>query len=120
MKNVPLVELAKTIRSKNAGIDHITFDIIFKDRDVYEYIKQKNLITKELIAQIYNMPPEKIVLFVYFDPAKAIKFTIRRSKPSGSPGETDVMGAQQYPPLFEISLMLPESLLKEEGGGSQG
>ncbi|EHR78335.1 hypothetical protein OCC_11894 [Thermococcus litoralis DSM 5473] len=120
MKKVPLVDLAKTIRSKNAGVDHITFDIIFRDREVYEYIKQNQLITKEMVAQIYNISPEKIVLFVYFDPAKAIKFTIRRSKPSGSPGETDVMGAQQYPPLFEISLTLPESLLKEEGGGSKG
>lgn len=120
MKSVSLVDLANTIRSKNAGVDHITFDIIFKDRKVYEYIKQNRLINKELVAQIYKLPLERIVLFVYFDPAKAVKFTIRRCKPSGSPGETDIMGAQQYPPLFEISLMLPEDLLKEKGGDSQG
>lgn len=28
MKTVPLQDLAKTIRSKNAGTDKITFDII--------------------------------------------------------------------------------------------
>ena len=27
-----LAELAKTIRSKNAGVDKITFDVIFTDR----------------------------------------------------------------------------------------
>ena len=30
-----LSELASTIRSKNAGVDHVTFDIIFRDRDAY-------------------------------------------------------------------------------------
>ena len=30
-----LSELAKTIRSKNAGVDKITFDVIFTDRGPY-------------------------------------------------------------------------------------
>ena len=34
MQTKKLVELAKTIRSKNAGPDKITFDIIFKDKDI--------------------------------------------------------------------------------------
>ena len=33
MKTMKLVDLAKTIRSKNAGTDRITFDIIFRDPD---------------------------------------------------------------------------------------
>ena len=32
MNTVKLVDLAKTIRSKNAGTDRITFDIIFRRR----------------------------------------------------------------------------------------
>jgi hypothetical protein len=42
--------------------------------------------------------------FVVFEPANAIKFTIRRLRPSGSPGESDVFGAQQYAPLFAIKV----------------
>ena len=34
--------------------------------------------------------------FVVFEPANAIKFTIRRLRPSGSMGESDLFGAQQY------------------------
>jgi hypothetical protein len=34
----------------------------------------------------------------------AIKFTIRRERPSGSPGERDVFGAQQYAPLFDLPI----------------
>ena len=32
VKPTKLVDLASTIRSKNAGVDHIGFDIIFRDR----------------------------------------------------------------------------------------
>jgi hypothetical protein len=35
-----LADLAKTIRSKNAGTDKITFDIIFRERDTYELVKR--------------------------------------------------------------------------------
>ncbi len=35
---------------------------------------------------------------------RAIKFTVRRSRPSGSPGDSDVFGAQQYAPLLEIDV----------------
>ena len=30
MKTRKLSELAKTIRSKNAGVDHISFDVMFR------------------------------------------------------------------------------------------
>ena len=38
MKTMKLVDLAKTIRSKNAGTDRITFDIIFRDPQNYELV----------------------------------------------------------------------------------
>ena len=41
----PLSQLAKTIRSKNAGVDKITFDIIFTDRAVYEKVLASRAIT---------------------------------------------------------------------------
>ena len=41
MKTKKLVELAKTIRSKNAGTDKITFDIIFREKENYDLVKKK-------------------------------------------------------------------------------
>ena len=38
-----LSELAKTIRSKNAGTDKITFDVIFREKDVYELVKRSKV-----------------------------------------------------------------------------
>ena len=107
MKTRPLVELAKTIRSKNAGVDQITFDIIFRDRESYELVKESGAVTAEAIARLYAVPPERITAFVEYDPALAIKFTIRRERPSGSPGERDVFGAQQYAPLFDLPIPVP-------------
>lgn len=104
MKKVKLVDLAKTIRSKNAGTDRITFDIIFREKETYDLVKNSKAITKESIAELYKIPIERIADFVEFDPAYAIKFTINRLKPSGSFGEGDVFGCQQYPPLYDIEI----------------
>ena len=35
-----LSQLAKTVRSKNAGVDLITFDVIFRERAAYERVKR--------------------------------------------------------------------------------
>jgi hypothetical protein len=108
MKVKKLVELAKTIRSKNAGPDMVTFDIIFQDQDTYELVKKSQVITKTTIAKLYRIPEKRISEFVEFDPANAIKFTIYRSVPSGSPGETDIFGCQQYPPLLDVEIPIAE------------
>jgi hypothetical protein len=101
-----LSALAKTVRSKNAGVDKITFDVIFRDRETYELVKQSGAITKASVARLYRIPETRISDFVAFDPACAIKFTIYRDRPSGSPGDTDIFGAQQYAPLLDIEVPL--------------
>ena len=104
MKTKKLAELAKTIRSKNAGTDKITFDIIFREKENYELVKTSRCLTRESVARLYGIDPERICDFVEYDPAYAIKFTIVRTKPSGSPGEGDIFGCQQYPPLLDVEI----------------
>ncbi|MGQ9675087.1 MAG: DUF4387 domain-containing protein [Chloroflexota bacterium] len=104
MASAKLVELAKTIRSKNAGVDKITFDIIFEDAQKYERVKKSGVITKERMARLYGIDVDRICDFVFFDPAYAVKFTIYRSTPSGSPGDTDILGCQQYAPLMDLEI----------------
>ena len=99
-----LATLAKTIRSKNAGVDLITFDVIFTERKVYERVKRARVLTRESICKLYGLAPERIADFVEFDPGNAIKFTIYRLRPSGSPGDPDIFGAQQYAPLLDIEV----------------
>jgi len=99
-----LSTLAKTIRSKNAGVDLITFDVIFTERSVYERVKRARVLTRESVCKLYGIAPERIADFVEFDPGNAIKFTIYRLRPSGSPGDPDIFGAQQYAPLLDIEV----------------
>jgi len=104
MKTERLSQLAKTVRSKNAGVDLITFDVIFRDAVVYERVKRARVLTRDTIVRLYGIAPERIADFVEFDPANAIKFTIYRLQPSGSPGDPDIFGAQQYAPLLDIEV----------------
>ncbi|WP_270934753.1 DUF4387 domain-containing protein [Falsiroseomonas oryzae] len=105
MRNMPtLRDLATTIRSKNAGVDHITFDVIFRERRDFERVRDSGVLSRAKVAGLYGIPLERVTDFVVFEPANAIKFTIRRERPSGSPGESDVFGAQQYAPLFDIEV----------------
>ena len=99
-----LSTLAKTIRSKNAGVDLITFDVIFTERSVYERVKRARVLTRDSVCKLYGIAPERIADFVEFDPGNAIKFTIYRVRPSGSPGDPDIFGAQQYAPLLDIEV----------------
>ena len=99
-----LSELASTIRSKNAGVNQITFDIIFPDAQRYRRVLASRAITRETIAKLYRIPASRISDFVTFDVANAIKFTLYRVRPSGSPGDWDILGCQQYGPLLDLEI----------------
>lgn len=99
-----LRELAKTIRSKNAGVDKVTFDIIFDNPENYELVKKSGALTKQSVARLYGISEDRFSDFVEFDPARAIKFTIYRQVPSGSPGDPDIFGSQQYAPLMDVEV----------------
>ena len=101
-----LTDVASVIRSKNSGPYELTFDIIFKEFEMYEKIKDANLFNSSMFSSLYNIPESKIMNIIYFDPAKAVKITIVRPIPSGSLGETDVYGAQQHSPLIKFNFEL--------------
>ncbi len=99
-----LFDLAKTIRSKNAGVDRITFDVIFADRATYERVCRSGALSREAVCRIFGIAAERITDHVEFDPALAIKFTISRGAPSGSAGDGDIFGSQQYGPLLDLEI----------------
>lgn len=99
-----LSEIAKTIRSKNAGVDKYTFDVIFPDRASYDRVRTSGVLSREAVCRIFAVEPARLTDHVEFDPALAIKFTFARTAPSGSPGDADIFGAQQYGPLLDIEV----------------
>lgn len=114
--NLPqtLFDVAQVIRSKNAGPFEVTLDVMFDNQAVYDAVKTSGLLSREVIAQAYDIPAEDIVWAGFFDAAMAFKATVprrRRGLPSCSGGflEDDVHGSQLYSPLRVIPL--PENLI---------
>ena len=97
-------ELTDVIRSKNAGPYELTLDLIFKSFSIYEEIKEREIINKDMIADLYNIDSKNILSVINYDPAKAIKVTLIRPCSAGAVGETDVYGAQQHAPLLDIEV----------------
>ena len=99
-----LADIAKVIRSKNAGPFELTFDVMFDDIETYERVMSSNAITRRSLAALYGVADEDITNFQFFGPALAFKLTIRRPGRQGSVGETDTFGAQQHAPLMEMRI----------------
>jgi len=99
-----LGELAKLIRSKNAGPFNLTFDIMFEEEETYRRVINSGAITREIFGQIYNLPEETILL-VHHDAARAIKISIPRPCYSADLDDADCYGGQQYGPLVEIEIL---------------
>ena len=100
-----LHELARLIRSKNAGPFELTIDVMFDDPQAYRRVRDSEAINRAGIARMYRRDPADI-LVVNHDAALAIKVSFPRPQSSGSKYDSDVYGGQQYAPL--LSLPVPD------------
>ena len=101
-----LSDLATVIRSKNAGPFELTFDVLFATYDNFERVVKAEVLSANKFAGLFRIPVSDVISVVEFEPALAIKVTIKRARSSGAFGETDVYGAQQHAPL--LSLEIPD------------
>jgi hypothetical protein len=98
-----LQEVLSSIRSKNAGPFTVTFDLFFADRATFLDVVAQGVVTKERVCALYGLEPGQVRIFE-FEPALAIKVSVPRLVPGGSPGDSDVAGGQQFVPLLSIPL----------------
>ena len=103
-RTAPLSELANVIRSKNAGINEITFDILFSSETYYRMALASGVFSAVSLIEIMAVPEENFLGVYSYDPAWAIKFTLRRQLLCGSPGERDTFGAQQHTRLLGLKI----------------
>lgn len=99
-----LADLATFITSKNAGPFLLTLDVIFPDAATYERVKASGAVNAGAVANRYGIAIDQILKVITFDPANAIKVTIKRPVASGAIGDTDVYGAQQHVPLMDVDI----------------
>jgi hypothetical protein len=108
-----LLDMAVVIRSKDAGINRLTFDIIFTSGENYEAALHSNVFARCNIAKILNLPPERVVGTYFVDSCNAIKISVDRPNISASMDERDVFGAQQQVAVEQMSIPIyPAALAK--------
>ncbi len=90
-----LLDMAIVIRSKDAGINRLTFDIIFNSPESYESALRSNVFHAASMAGLLGLPAERVVGSFFVDSCNAIKISIDRPNISASTDEHDVFGAQQ-------------------------
>ena len=72
-----LSQYATVIRSKNAGPFELTFDIMFDNREAYETVRRSGVITARLVAQLYGISDNEVLVCRAYNPALSFKITIR-------------------------------------------
>ena len=98
-----LVELAKVLRSKNAGPLYLTLDIMFDEKEIYDKVTRAGVLSKKLISELYHVGEEDVSVINY-PAAYSIKVTLPRRSISGDTGDTDIYGAQQHAPLLDVEI----------------
>ncbi len=97
-------DIAAFVTSKNAGPFLLTLDVVFPDDATYRRFKALHVLDRVTVAGLYGIRAEDVLDIIEFDPAYAIKVTMRRPIGSGAVGESDVYGAQQHVPLMELAV----------------
>ena len=100
-----LTEMATVIRSKNAGVNTITFEVFFNNKNDYRLAVESNAFELTAIAHTLQIPLDRMIGSFRADSCNAIKASAYRPMASGTPGDRDVFGAQQHMKL--LSLRVP-------------
>lgn len=98
-----LWEVARLVRSKNAGPFVLTFDVMFDSVEQYRRVRDSGMLTPAVISRLYATRLEDIRFF-HCDSALAIKFSIPRPIASGDLNDGDVFGGQQYAPILDLEI----------------
>ena len=106
-----LLDMAVVIRSKDAGINRLTFDIIFTSGENYEAALRSNVFASHNVAKLLGISEARVVGTFFVDSCNAIKISIDRPNISASVDERDVFGAQQQAAIEGLSIPIHASAL---------
>ena len=100
---VQLHELARLIRSKNAGPFELTIDVMFETPEAYERVRRSGVLSVDRMAAVYQVDPALVTTFEA-EAALAIKISLPRFVASGSVDDTDIFGGQFHSPIVRLDV----------------
>lgn len=98
-----LKDIARVVRSKNAGPRRLTLDILFERPEDFERALASGAFRAAPIAQLYGISAEEVEI-IHYAIANAVKVVLNRRVTAGDPGDRDVYGAQQHAPMLELEI----------------
>ena len=96
-------EVAKFVRSKNAGSFWITMDIFAHNEADFQTIANSKNLTKARIAELYGTDENNVKMF-FIKNLNIIKISVPRRVPQGDKYERDMHAGQQFVQLAELEI----------------
>lgn len=103
MTRTTLRDVVTSARSKNAGPFSVTIDLFLPDLATFEKVRASGVLSPETVGDLYRVPADQVKVH-HFQPALAVKISMPRATPGGSPDDIDVAGGQQFAPLLHLGL----------------
>jgi hypothetical protein len=100
---VRLGDIARLVRSKNAGPFWLTIDVFFSDDVGYAMAAGPDVVDAERVAALYDVEPTSVLIFR--DAAlRTIKISFPRPVGQGSAADRDLHAGQQFILLAEMRI----------------
>ena len=100
-----LIDIARILRSKNAGPLYLTFDVMFDTREEMERVLDSGAVNAASVAKLYGVAPQQVSIIPY-EVVHSFKVTIPRAHVSGDIEDDDIYGCQQHLKLADM--MIPQ------------
>jgi hypothetical protein len=101
MNEPTLRELARMVRSKNAGPFVVTVDLFFDSAAPCRRVLESDLLDTGRIGALYGVEPDAVAVH-HVPHANAVKITLPRPLAAGDVGDRDVAGGQQFARLLDL------------------
>ena len=95
-----LKDIARYVRSKNAGPFWVTIDIFCGEADAYARVCNAASLSPDAVAKLYGVDPDTICVF-QDEPLKVVKISFPRRVIQGSPRDSDSHAGQYFVPLLQ-------------------
>ena len=111
----PLRHMARVIRTKDAGVNRLTYDILFASEAEYRAALDSGVFAGDALVGMLPVPEEHLIGSYHVDACNGIKISIDRPVVSASADERDVFGAQQQAEFILMSVPVPVAAVERNG-----
>jgi hypothetical protein len=99
-------DLAREVRSKNAGPFWVTMELFMRDADGYRVVADETFLDEDLVARLYRVEASTIQLF-RIPSLNVVKISFPRPIPQGSLRDRDMHAGQHHVPLALLPVPTP-------------